>query len=194
MESQCRRVGFLLSLLCISPSGSSGYCASFLKPPNILLRQCIDSSMNEPPNSLVNFKFTTCKPPFLQLNMESVDNTMVVSRTISWVKDWVIGLKLCPWASSVRHNEGLRVLVVTSSADDICSHVATVIEEAKSLESKWKSLRGSAFPTTLIVFPDPSYSGIDSVDPCGAFPASAITHVLEPSDRLSMIAFRRSRV
>ncbi len=55
------------------------------------------------------------------------------------------------------------------------SHVAEVINEANALESLWNKKRGSSFPTTLMVFPDPSYLGEpagEPSNPCGAFPVN----------------------
>jgi hypothetical protein len=109
------------------------------------------------------------------------DDNRIISTTEEWLKQWVIGLELCPWASSVWKNNGVRLIVVRGSSNSIDSHVAKVVDEANTLESVWNEKRGAWFPTTLMVFPDPSYLGEAGGEPstlsCGAFPVRPrITH------------------
>ncbi len=106
---------------------------------------------------------------------DSQDDDKIIATTEEWLKQWVIGLQLCPWASSVGKNNGMRLIILRGSSESIESHVATVIDEAHALEKKWHELRGASFPTTLMVFPDPSYMGDADGLPCGAFPVKPRT-------------------
>jgi hypothetical protein len=101
---------------------------------------------------------------------------LIESRTLTWLKQWVIGLKLCPWAPSVTQHEGLKLVVVNGSSELMSDHVMKLLEEGNALASKWNQLNGSAFQTTLLVFPDDSYLGDDDSRPCGDFPASFRSH------------------
>ena len=96
----------------------------------------------------------------------------IKSRTMSWLNQWVIGLKLCPWAPPVMHNGGLRLIVVNGSSELMATHVGMVIKEANKLSTKWDQRNKTIFRTTLMVFPEISYIGGDDSRPCGDFPAS----------------------
>ena len=124
-----------------------------------------------PPIKKVNVVVQPVKPMHFYCKLD-VSNEVVISRTRSWLREWVVGLKLCPWASASMQKEGFQLIVVEGAAEDMDHHVAKVKEEAFSLRAMWNRLNGSSFPTTLIVFPHSSYTGDNETGSCGAFPAS----------------------
>ena len=113
------------------------------------------------------------------------DDERVLAATRAWIEEWVIGLKLCPWAAPAQRSGGVRVLIARGGLDSMADHVSLVIREAESLKaSNALSEPGkSTLLTTLIAFPDACYLGPLSgcpplscsaseshQHPCGAFP------------------------
>ena len=156
-RSRCLTLIPQSSIVCSYSYGSS--CTLF-KP--LTLKTAL-VSVHKIGKSRVGTSYCTSKDHLL-------DDNRIISTTEEWLKQWVIGLELCPWASSVWKNNGVRLIVVRGSSDSIDSHVAKAIDEANKLESVWNEKRGAWFPTTLMVFPDPSYLGEASTLSCGAFP------------------------
>ncbi|KAJ1471591.1 hypothetical protein T484DRAFT_1977315 [Baffinella frigidus] len=112
--------------------------------------------------------------------------------TERWIDEWVVGLKLCPWAGASSRAPQMRLLVVDRNFDggaveteaQMEAHVAFVEEEAQSLqalggahEAGSPETTGEAGPagashTTVLVFPGEGYEG-DGEGSCGAFPRLA---------------------
>ena len=132
--------------------------------------------------------------------MQAATDTQGIARqdaarlaTQRWIDEWVVGLKLCPWAGASSRAPQMRLLVVDGGAGEteaqLEAHAAFVAQEAQSLQdrgggneagpssSAGPTRGGEAGPvgaayTTVLVFPGEVYQGKGGKS-CGAFPRLA---------------------
>ena len=127
---------------------------------------------------------------------------VVRAATEAWLKEWVIDLRLCPWARLTRGKTSAgapysKVLVLRGGEERVDELAAAVLAEAAALQNKERARIMSArdrhaaalnidtsssphFFTTLLIFPDSSFRGKGPAN-CGAFPklvrtAQALLH------------------
>lgn len=65
--------------------------------------------------------------------------------TLLWIDEFVIGHRLCPWASKSRHSDGFRLLTI-DDASQFVDHTVAAATELAGLPSSH-----SPWPTTLLV-------------------------------------------
>lgn len=120
--------------------------------------------------------------------------------TERWLNDWVIGLRLCPWAAGSQHPPQMRLLEVEEGEAALERHVALVCEEAQLLNQRAEEEEG--FATTLLVFTDKDYQGLppspSSQASCGAFPrlwnACNVALQSQGGGSVDLLAFHKHRV
>jgi len=129
--------------------------------------------------------------PRLRGTAAADDDARVRAATEAWLDEWVIGLKLCPWAQLTRGAAPTgaphtRICVLRGGEGRLRAHAAEVQLAADELrqragDSSDLARRAafapspSAFATTLLVFPDAAYRGHGPPDAsCGAFPVSGL--------------------
>lgn len=120
---------------------------------------------------------------------------VVHAATEAWLKEWVIDLRLCPWARLTRGKTPAgapysKVLVLRGGEERIDELAAAVWAEAAALQDRERArinIEASASPhdesrffTTLLIFPDSAFGGQGPAN-CGAFPklvrtAQALLH------------------
>ena len=113
--------------------------------------------------------------------------------TQRWIDEWVVGLKLCPWAGASSRAPQMRLLVVDGGAGEteaqVAAHATFVEQEAQALQARGGENEagssstagptrggeagqlGAAY-TTVLVFPWEVYAG-KGEGSCGAFPRLA---------------------
>lgn len=86
----------------------------------------------------------------------TLSRQLVTRQTKNWVKEVVIGLNLCPFASSVFDNDRIAYLVLESSIanSDTAQHLQFLADSIAALESS------DAYETSLLIFPE-AYSQFD---------------------------------
>ena len=125
--------------------------------------------------------------------------------TERWLDEWVVGLRLCPWAMASSREPQMKLLVVEEGASEIEAHIALVEGEARALEERVRCTanvnraeteeRTAEAPfTTLLVFPGDGYQEGGALE-CGAFPklARRCEEAVRRFDQ-DMLAFHPNRV
>ena len=119
--------------------------------------------------------------PRLRGTAAADDDARVRAATEAWLDEWVIGLKLCPWAQLTRGAAPTgaphtRICVLRGGEGRLRAHAAEVQLAADELRQRAAFAPSpSAFATTLLVFPDAAYRGHGPPDAsCGAFPVSGL--------------------
>ncbi len=81
---------------------------------------------------------------------------LVIQHTKSWIKEIVIGLNLCPFASAVFEKDQINYLVINDdgTADNMALHLHHLADSCKELDDT------DAFETSLLIFPE-AYSQFD---------------------------------
>lgn len=72
----------------------------------------------------------------------------VERKTLGWVKDFVVGLNLCPFARPLLASDALRVTVCEATDDK--SVTEALLAEMELIQKAWES----EVATTLVVFPN----------------------------------------
>eukprot|EP00277_Geminigera_cryophila_P025521 CAMPEP_0179473034 /NCGR_PEP_ID=MMETSP0799-20121207/52879_1 /TAXON_ID=46947 /ORGANISM="Geminigera cryophila, Strain CCMP2564" /LENGTH=244 /DNA_ID=CAMNT_0021281471 /DNA_START=180 /DNA_END=911 /DNA_ORIENTATION=+ len=130
--------------------------------------------------------------------------------TEAWVQEWVVGLRLCPWATLTKghSSKGMpytRIVTLHGGEEQLDALAATVVREASVMRqvAQKSGDSNSAFFTTLLVFPHASFAGHNGSETgnpkCGAFPTlvrQAQGLLIDDPDpqRMDLLAFHRRRV
>ena len=80
----------------------------------------------------------------------TLSRQLVIQQTKSWVKEVVIGLNLCPFASAVFEKDRINYLVINDdgTADNMAMHLHQLADSFKELDNP------DTYETSLLIFPE----------------------------------------